>query len=349
MGNLPLQARNLHCGEQEHGPDSAGAALLLLKLLDKCTVGGLALHAWNTCVISPAQMSQILQYHQSQAAVDASRMPRCLQKNCACSKVDVNCQAVRRKYLTWHSEQQALSLSTCRLHLLWSKLFLDKHSWIRQASVLQGSLSVFCDHPNIFIGPHESGVPVSFPMLSVKAGTRSESAASGTFLWTVNEKVYQVILFGTCLLCASLQHDIGLRSCCLFTRMPKAQPYTGEACQSSRRHQQLHAHRNVDSGFAEKWNATLPGECTKSSRYNPAMHTLAAAKSITICAALIISVYVSRRATTGIGGAPAGPSVERMTSLRKSHGSMGSQSGYPSVSQMAVRTAFEAICELVGR
>jgi len=29
--------------EQEHGPDSAAAALLLLKLLDKCTVGGLAL------------------------------------------------------------------------------------------------------------------------------------------------------------------------------------------------------------------------------------------------------------------------------------------------------------------
>ena len=47
---------------------------------------------------------------------------------------------------------------------------------MRQASVLQGSLSDRCDHPNIFIGPHESGVPVSFPMLSVLAETRSESA-----------------------------------------------------------------------------------------------------------------------------------------------------------------------------
>lgn len=71
------------------------------------------------------------------------------------------------KELTSHLEQHALSLSICFLHWLWSKLFFDKHSWMRQASVLQGSLSVLCDHPNIFIGPHESGVPVSFPMLTV--------------------------------------------------------------------------------------------------------------------------------------------------------------------------------------
>ena len=72
----------------------------------------------------------------------------------------------QHKDLTWQLEQQALSLSICFLHWLWSKLFFDKHSWMRPASVLQGSLSDRFDHPNIFIGPHESGVPVSFPMLN---------------------------------------------------------------------------------------------------------------------------------------------------------------------------------------
>ena len=61
---------------------------------------------------------------------------------------------------------------------------------MRQASVLQGSLSVRDDHPNIFIGPHESGVPVSFPMLSVLAETRSESAASNALLYA--RKRYQL-------------------------------------------------------------------------------------------------------------------------------------------------------------
>ena len=72
----------------------------------------------------------------------------------------------RARY-TWHSEQQRLSLSICLVHLLWSKSFLDKHSCMRQASVLQGSFSLLLAHPNIFMGPHPSGVPVSFPMVAV--------------------------------------------------------------------------------------------------------------------------------------------------------------------------------------
>ena len=36
--------------------------------------------------------------------------------------------------VTWHLEQQALSLSISFLHWLWSKLFFDKHSWMRQHS-----------------------------------------------------------------------------------------------------------------------------------------------------------------------------------------------------------------------